>query len=395
MKFYLSGLFSLFVFCLITHTHAQPGKKLFKLAAIGPVSKAVVPNNIARASNGAVAFATDQLYDLHHTYAIHKTSNLNDGQYGNSNSWIGGVKKPGYVGITLPGNRIYSIKSFSFGRDNLGRFIDRTAGTYDIQVTKEDPRSKNSTWTSIGKITYPARNTGKDHLRHLYEISKDTPVYARGFRIAVPRIGLHGGIAIDEIEIYGDVKKVDSIDLSMPNFKHPYPRPPKYWPWRKMPGAAWDIGVGGKWNLWVIGTNPEGGGFGIYQWQGWKAHWRKVPGSGTRIDVDPHGNPWIVNKFNDIYFNERGRWSKTPYGKAYDIGIGMKNTPFVCGTNRKTYQWDSRIANWVDDRGAPVIVALDVDHMGYPWVTTTRGGVWQKYGAGRPGPWRKHPSPHA
>ena len=34
--------------------------------------------------------------------------------------------------------------------------------------------------------------------------------------------------------------------------------------WTQLPGAANDIGVSADGDLWVIGTNPEAGGWGIY-----------------------------------------------------------------------------------------------------------------------------------
>jgi hypothetical protein len=36
----------------------------------------------------------------------------------------------------------------------------------------------------------------------------------------------------------------------------------------RFPGRAKDIGVSADGQAWVIGTNKEGGGFGIYRWIG-------------------------------------------------------------------------------------------------------------------------------
>ena len=68
--------------------------------------------------------------------------------------------------------------------------------------------------------------------------------------------------------------------------------------WRKMPGRVMDIGVGANGKVWVIGTNKESGGYGIYRWSGRK--WVTVKGSAVRIDVDPKG-PFGTNNGNNIY----------------------------------------------------------------------------------------------
>src|SRR5438045_4627753 len=65
--------------------------------------------------------------------------------------------------------------------------------------------------------------------------------------------------------------------------------------WQLIPGAAEDVGCGANGSVWVIGTNPETGGFGIYQFNGHNG-WNKIPGSAVRIAVGPGGDPYVVNK---------------------------------------------------------------------------------------------------
>lgn len=98
-----------------------------------------------------------------------------------------------------------------------------------------------------------------------------------------------------------------------------------------LPGAAYDIGVGANGQMWVIGTNREGGGYGIYRWNGKK--YSKIPGSGIRISVDKNGNAWVVNKHRQIYAYNGSRWIRKP-GSAYDVGAGAEGTIWVIGTNR-------------------------------------------------------------
>jgi hypothetical protein len=85
--------------------------------------------------------------------------------------------------------------------------------------------------------------------------------------------------------------------------------------WQQMPGAANDIGVGANGKVWVIGTNGEGGGYGIYRWDG---KWEKIAGSAVRIDVDPAGNAWVVNKNGGIYRYDGKKWVQAP-GAAKDV----------------------------------------------------------------------------
>lgn len=48
--------------------------------------------------------------------------------------------------------------------------------------------------------------------------------------------------------------------------------------------------------MWVIGTNKEGGGYGIYRFEHKTNKYTKIPGSAVRIDVDKDGNAWVANK---------------------------------------------------------------------------------------------------
>ncbi|HPH86514.1 MAG TPA: hypothetical protein PLC48_13680 [Ferruginibacter sp.] len=69
--------------------------------------------------------------------------------------------------------------------------------------------------------------------------------------------------------------------------------------WHNLPGGARDIGVGADGSAWVIGTNKEGGGYGIYKFNG--RDWNKVPGGANHISVAPNGNAWVVNEAGKIF----------------------------------------------------------------------------------------------
>lgn len=194
-----------------------------------PESPAPVPPNLANAV-GAEPFTSSDLGPLL-GIPFHVAANLNDGLYGNSNSWIGGNAPQPFAAIRLPG--LATLSGFAFGRDNgNGAFDDSSAGTdacggqcddrslglYTIQITRvgfpdattPDTGNAATGWQTIGTLEY----TGNEdtvpgegftaHLRHEYEIAAGaSPVQATGFRILVPATGLGGGTAIDEIELYG------------------------------------------------------------------------------------------------------------------------------------------------------------------------------------------------
>ena len=57
--------------------------------------------------------------------------------------------------------------------------------------------------------------------------------------------------------------------------------------WTGVPGSATDIGVGADGTVWNIGTIAEGGGYGIFKYNG--TSFTKVPGGAVRCAVDPQG----------------------------------------------------------------------------------------------------------
>ncbi len=148
--------------------------------------------------------------------------------------------------------------------------------------------------------------------------------------------------------------------------------------WQQMPGAANDIGVGANGKVWVIGTNGEGGGYGIYRWDG---KWEKIAGSAVRIDVDPAGNAWVVNKNGGIYRYDGKKWVQAP-GAAKDVGIGADGTVIVIGTDDSPYVWTNN--NWKQMAGKAR--EITVDRNGNPWVVNAAKGIfsWDKAATLRP-----------
>jgi hypothetical protein len=146
-------------------------------------------NNLAA---GKTAFAKDELGVFPHAIA-----RVNDGLYGNANSWIAGTTDS-FVGINLGASPV-TISRVAFGRDNQGVQTSRVNGIYTLQFTSTPnpgAATPEADWNTVGIIAYPGTITNPA-LRHRYSFA---PVQATGFRIKVQTDAFP--IAIDELELY-------------------------------------------------------------------------------------------------------------------------------------------------------------------------------------------------
>lgn len=66
----------------------------------------------------------------------HDLKHLNDGEYGNSRSWMSNEKGGGWVILKFPAEQ--TIERVVWGRDRLGKFKDRLAIDYQIEVAHDD-----------------------------------------------------------------------------------------------------------------------------------------------------------------------------------------------------------------------------------------------------------------
>ncbi len=89
------------------------------------------PRNLALASAGGRVTASGTIGG----FPIHKLEHLNDGQYGNSRSWISDQAGHGWAQVELPQSA--QIDRIVWGRDREQRFFDRLATAYTIEVAKE------------------------------------------------------------------------------------------------------------------------------------------------------------------------------------------------------------------------------------------------------------------
>jgi hypothetical protein len=136
-----------------------------------------------------------------------------------------------------------------------------------------------------------------------------------------------------------------------------------------LPGGGTDIGVGADGAVWVVGTNPVGGGFGIYRWNG--SGWSREPGGAVAVAVGSDGTPWVVNSAHRIYRWNGAGWVVYP-GGATDIGVGADGAVWVVGTNPigggfGIYRWEG--TTWVEQPGGAVAIAVGSD--GDAWAVTS------------------------
>ena len=148
--------------------------------------------------------------------------------------------------------------------------------------------------------------------------------------------------------------------------------------------------MGANGSVWIVGTNPVAGGYGIYRWTG--SGWTPVPGGATRIAVDPSGNPWVVNSAGQIYNWVGNPWVVNSAGQIYnwvgndwvvhsgaatDIGVGADGSVWIVGTNPVAGGYG--IYTWTGPGLVPVpggAVVISVGPSGNPWVVNSAGQIY-------------------
>ncbi|HXI51737.1 MAG TPA: DUF1553 domain-containing protein [Candidatus Saccharimonadales bacterium] len=169
-------------------------------------------SNVALATHGTKATASGTLPG----YEIHKLEHLNDGQVGNSHSWISSESGRGWVQLEFP--RPERIERVVWGRDREGKFADRIPTRYRIEAAT-DPQTWRLLASSEDRGPFPDKAgqeagpkyqfdhrpadeeaQGRRWLAELEQVSKDraiaarTPmVYAGTFTPPGPAYRLHRG----------------------------------------------------------------------------------------------------------------------------------------------------------------------------------------------------------
>ena len=95
--------------------------------------------NIALADLGAVATSSGDVADPSGT---HQLRHVNDGKYGNGQSWISNERGGGWVQVELPG--AVEIDRVVWGRDRTGKYQDRLPVRYRVEVSAD-----GNTWRTV------------------------------------------------------------------------------------------------------------------------------------------------------------------------------------------------------------------------------------------------------
>ncbi|WP_051946938.1 DUF1553 domain-containing protein [Verrucomicrobium sp. BvORR106] len=116
-------------------TQLQPCLDELEVFSAGPE-----PRNVGLASAGATATASSTLPG----YAIHQLRHVNDGLYGNDNSWISNENGRGWVQLKLARPTRIDRVVWSRDRQNVPRYNDRLPIKYRVEVSQD-----GQAWTRV------------------------------------------------------------------------------------------------------------------------------------------------------------------------------------------------------------------------------------------------------
>jgi len=148
-------------------------------------------------------------------YTSHQIDHINDGLYGNANSWIGGAGTTSYCGVSL-GKSVQAL-GLAFGRDNLDAYADRVVGSYTVEVTNvmvSDYTDPAVPWTPIGVVdrNYAPGDGATVRANFPGRMEYASPVGAA--EITAVRVVAATGACIDELEVLGVAMPDDNLALA-------------------------------------------------------------------------------------------------------------------------------------------------------------------------------------
>ena len=168
-----------------------------------------VSTNLASASGTANAFGSAQYNTTNHAIV-----NINDGLYGNAESWLPALSGSGSIGVRF--TQAADVTSFAWSRDNSSspQYVDRSIGTYTVQFTtvaSPGTATLSSDWTTVAAITLSAATGGYlPSLRHEFTItdSSGRPISGvTGIRIITSNEA--NAICIDELQVFRQVYRTN------------------------------------------------------------------------------------------------------------------------------------------------------------------------------------------
>ena len=154
--------------------------------------------------------------------------------------------------------------------------------------------------------------------------------------------GLSGTISPDGTKINWDINYVWVKQVSAPvNNQTPITSPNSNGTVQtaNLLGTAKDIDAKNG-AVWIIGTNPVAGGYGIYQFNG--SGWTQIDGGATRIAVDNTGNPWIINEDGMVFRRTGNAWTAIagPNGaNPLDIAISNSGEVWIVTDTGAVSRW--------------------------------------------------------
>jgi len=171
---------------------------------IGPTK---LCNNVALA---ACPFNSSSLGD-ENNYKYHYGPAINDGSYGNADSWIPGPADPDPF-VVLKFDRPVELSAIAFGRDNSHSYADRSVGTYTIAyATTAFVGANFPSFIDVGTITTraaPSSALATDQpfmpsRRHQYSLAKEEGNVCTNIVATAIRVSVTQGMCIDELEVFG------------------------------------------------------------------------------------------------------------------------------------------------------------------------------------------------
>ncbi|MHB1034750.1 MAG: HzsA-related protein [Pirellulales bacterium] len=122
---------------LVIHASSGGQACIDELEIYGPDGKA----NLALAKDGAKPMASSCLAG----HAIHQVAHLNEGQYGNSHSWIAAGTGREWAQIELP--KAMEVAKVVFSRDRQGQYNDRVPVDVEVQLSTDGQQ-----WTTVVRV---------------------------------------------------------------------------------------------------------------------------------------------------------------------------------------------------------------------------------------------------
>ena len=98
--------------------------------------------NVALASSGTVATSSGDTV----VADIHELRQVNDGEFGNSRSWMSNTRGEGWITLEFPSEHL--VERVVWGRDREGVFMDRLATEYQIEVSNTVDQ-----WQTVARST--------------------------------------------------------------------------------------------------------------------------------------------------------------------------------------------------------------------------------------------------